>query len=65
MIKREGLRIIITCDGCGVIREDQEGRHAKWRSYPDVWKEASAEGWTAKKNDKGTDFDRYCRECSR
>jgi uncharacterized protein YceK len=63
MIRKEGVRIIITCNGCGQVRTDQDGQRAKWRPYPAVWKEAQAEGWTAKKNATGKDFDHFCPEC--
>lgn len=62
MIRREKLRIVITCDGCGQVRQDQEGQHAKWRPYPAVWKEAMEAGWTAKK--KGNDYEHFCKDCA-
>lgn len=61
-IRKEGVRVVMTCNGCGLVRQDQDGQRAKWRPYPAVWKEAQAEGWTAKK--KGNDYDHFCGECS-
>jgi hypothetical protein len=64
MIRKEGVRVVITCDGCGVVRTDQDGQRAKWRPYPQVWKEAQGEGWSAKKKADVSDYDHFCRECS-
>ena len=63
MIRREQLRIVMTCDGCGTVREDQKGLRAKWRPHGDVWKEAQAEGWTSKQKPDGKDWDHFCPGC--
>lgn len=63
MIRREKLRITITCDGCGLVREDQDGSRAKWRPYPAVWKEAQDAGWIARKKPAAHDFDHFCPGC--
>lgn len=64
MIRREKLRIIYTCDGCGTVREDQDGQRAKWRPFKDAWKDAQAAGWTAKIKADGKDFEHFCKDCS-
>ncbi len=63
MIRKEGVRIVITCDGCGQVRQDQEGQRARWRPYPAVWKEAQAAGWSAKKKAQLSDYDHFCADC--
>lgn len=63
-IRKEGARIIYTCNSCGQVRPDQDGQRAKFKHYQQVWKEAQAEGWTAKKKADGKDFDHFCKECS-
>lgn len=64
MIRREKLQTVVTCDGCGVIWQDQEGQRPKWRPHKDVWKEAQGLGWTAKKKLQVHDFDHFCKDCS-
>lgn len=64
-IRKEGLRIVMTCNGCGVVRQDQDGQRAVFRPYPEVWKEAQAEGWSAKRTADGKDWDHFCKECSK
>lgn len=63
-ISKEGVRIIYTCNGCGVVRTDQEGVKARFKPYPQVWKEAQAEGWTAKKMTDKSDYEHFCKDCS-
>lgn len=62
-IKKEGVRIVTTCNGCGLVRTDQDGKRARWRSHSEVWKEAQAEGWTSKPTAKGNDYDHFCKDC--
>jgi hypothetical protein len=64
MIRKEGVCIIITCDGCGQVQKDQEGQRAKWRSHQAVWKEAQDAGWSAKKKLQVSDYDHFCPDCS-
>lgn len=64
MIRRKKLRIVCICDRCGTVREDQAGQRAKWKQYKDVWKDAVAEGWTAKAKPDGRDFEHFCKDCS-
>ena len=64
MIRKEnGGHIVITCDGCGQIRIDQDGSRAKFRPYTAVWKEAQAAGWTAKKKINASDWNHFCKDC--
>lgn len=39
-ITKQGGRIIITCDNCGLARVDQDGQRARWRPNKTVWQEA-------------------------
>jgi len=63
-ITKEGVRVIITCFGCGMQRRDQDGVRARWRPNRVVWAEAMQEGWTAKPKDDGRDFDHFCPKCA-
>lgn len=63
MIRRDKLRIVITCDSCGTVREDQEGSHARYRPHKDVWKQAQGEGWTSKPKADKSDWDHFCKGC--
>lgn len=62
-ITKDRLRIIIACDACGQLREDQEGQHAKFRKNAAVWKQAQGEGWTSKQKADGRDWDHFCPGC--
>jgi hypothetical protein len=61
-ITKEGLRIVITCDGCGLVRRDQGGiARPRFRRNKEVWKEATDAGWMAKEN--GRDWKHFCPAC--
>ena len=60
MIRRDKLKITITCDGCGVTRSPDA---KNWLPYPAVWKEAMEAGWTGRKLDKEWAHD--CPDCSK
>lgn len=62
-ITKEGARIVMTCNGCGLVRADQDGQRAKWRPHSAVWKEAQAEGWTSKPILEGKDYHHFCKAC--
>jgi hypothetical protein len=61
-IRKERGHIVTTCDGCGEFRVDQEGQHAKFKTFRQVWDENLALGWTAKKIPK--DYQHFCPACS-
>lgn len=67
MIRKDGPRIIISCNGvgCYTIRRDQDGQPAKFRHNRVVWAEAQAEGWTSRKQETVHDYDHFCPTCSR
>jgi hypothetical protein len=66
MIRRENkIRIVITCDGCGLIRADQEGQKPKWRPNKDAWREAEQAGWTSRQKPDGRDWEHFCAGCPR
>lgn len=64
-VTKQGARIVIFCNGenCNVVRQDQEGQHAKWRKNSVVWKEAQDAGWTARSKNEGRDWDHFCPGC--
>ena len=61
--KEDKVRIVITCDGCGVVRQDQEGQHARWRPNAAVWKEAQSAGWTSRQKADKSAWDHFCPGC--
>ena len=63
MIKREGRKIVISCDGCGVICPTKL-RDFQFFSYKYRWEEARGLGWLVSRGSNKEQWKHYCAECA-
>jgi hypothetical protein len=58
MIRRERSKFTLTCDGCGLVIQDQG-----YRPNNAAWAQAQREGWTSRPINDGKDWQHFCSGC--
>jgi len=58
MIRRENSKLTLTCNGCGLVIQDE-----RFRPNKIAWAQAQREGWTSKPTADGKDWQHFCSGC--